>query len=120
MGSVMGTGPFGWSDDLLNVYTPSTKSECLRRQSDSSMESNESLEENQDTIVENEGMNHKKKSQNLSFPLSSNDMFYRPSMGVQHSGTIEIQEEPWYTGNTGLRYTSWDKSPNRTFLRNFP
>ena len=24
--SVMGTGPFGWSDDLLNVYTPSTVS----------------------------------------------------------------------------------------------
>ena len=110
-----------WLFIFTNFLSSNIKnSECLRKQSDSSMESNESLEENQDTIVENEGMNHKKKSQNLSFPLSSNDMFYRPSMGLPHSETIEIQEEPWYTGNTGLRYTSWDKSPNRTFLRNFP
>ena len=92
----------------------------MRKQSDSSMESNNSLEDDQDMTVKNEGIDQKKKSQNLSLPLRSNEMLFRPSLDVQHPGRIEIQEEPWYTGGTGLRYTSWDKSPNRTFLRNFP
>ena len=31
-----------------------------------------------------------------------------------------VEEEPWYLGHQGLKPRTWDKSPNRSFLRNFP
>ena len=65
-------------------------------------------------------MNGFRKSHNLSLPLKSTDMFLKPTFDGYYRKNVEIQEEPWYTAHHGLRYTSWDKSPNRTFLRNFP
>lgn len=33
---------------------------------------------------------------------------------------VLVQEEPWYKGHPALRNATWDKSPNRSFIRNFP
>ena len=34
--------------------------------------------------------------------------------------SLSVEEEPWYLGHQGLKPRTWDKSPNRSFLRNFP
>lgn len=60
---VMGTGPLGWSDDLLNASS---------------------------------------------------------SPEAVDSGRLKVEEEPWYKGHGGIRNGTWDRSPSRTFVRNFP
>ena len=94
------------------------ESEYARKMSDSSMESNESIDDQQERSEKIQGTNNLEKSHNLSQPL--NNMLLRPTFEGYTQKNIKIQEEPWYTAHGGLRYTSWDKSPNRTFLRNFP
>ena len=94
------------------------ESEYARKMSDSSMESNDSIDDRQERSETNQGTNNLGKSHNLSLPL--NNMFLRPTFDGYTDKNIKIQEEPWYTAHGGLRYTPWDKSPNRTFLRNFP
>ena len=92
------------------------ESRCTRKQSDSSIESNESYDNNPGKFERMEGRkDFITKSHNLTLPVKHDDMFSN-----RDPRDIEIQEEPWYTAHNGLRYASWDKSPNRTFLRNFP
>ena len=33
--------------------------------------------------------------------------------------SLHIEEEPWHAG-ASLGRTTWDKSPSRSFVRNFP
>ena len=91
------------------------ESGCTRKQSDSSIESNESYDDHSGKFESREGKDNFKNSHNLSLPIKHEDIFSN-----RDSRDIQIQEEPWYTAHNGLRYASWDKSPNRTFLRNFP
>jgi hypothetical protein len=33
---------------------------------------------------------------------------------------VRVEEEPWYVQGHSLKSSTWDRSPSRTFLRNFP
>jgi len=33
---------------------------------------------------------------------------------------VRVEEEPWYVRGHSLTSSTWDRSPSRTFLRNFP
>ena len=40
--------------------------------------------------------------------------------GSNDNNRLKIEEEPWYKGHSGLRNGTWDRSPSRRFVRNFP
>ena len=92
---LLGSSPMGWSDEILGSV--STDDEL----------------ENDVNAPENIGKESKCDPRPNSLQIPG------PSSQTGFSNSLQIVEEPWHSGAT-LGRTPWDKSPSRSFVRNFP
>ena len=89
---LLGSSPMGWSDEILG-----------------SVSSEDELE-NDVNAPENLGKESKFDPRPNSLKITSDSL---------SPDNLQIVEEPWHYGAT-LGRTPWDKSPSRSFVRNFP
>ena len=86
-----------------------------------SFDSEDSYNEGEDNKHEtSEGITSRRKSPNVFNTMAADDRHLLSPTSYLPSLNTQVVEEPWYTAPSYLRQNSWDKSPSRSFLRNFP